>query len=382
MRREIENKIINYLSKYHLWGEYRRYSLRKFHPRLGKIKITLPVFGKKEPVFTIVPSFKCNLSCTYCQYKGLEKDHPDMNPLDFSKIIRWLHSQGIRYIRLMGGEITIHPKVLDYLKVLKKYGFTVRYFANLMYSTRILEKVLDEMNPEMVERFIIHYKDLSWYNKKQHELFLKNVALISNRGYTIHLRHNLVNRSTDYDYAIELAKKYKMKYFTTTPLFPGAKDDSGYTSVEEWRKLVPNIIDIYKKCKEASIIYDFTKPLPPCFFTKEDFKRYYYKIGKNPCLTGPNLFRPIVYPDQKVVFCPGMHLRAPKPLLKYKTYFELYNYFWPRFEKIRWEPLFEKCKTCKLSKNKSCQGLCIGFKFYNRCKGYNEKCQEDEICSP
>lgn len=347
---------------------------RKFYISFsGKLRLmgqtfAYPKIGKKYPIFTIVPSFKCNLKCSYCQYRGLVKSHPDMNLKIFSKILQWLSAQNVRYIRLMGGELTAHPRIKQYLQEINKQNFTVRFFSNLMVSIEKLKETLSELKPENVEHFIVHYKDLKWYNKKSHNLFLDNIEEISKRGYTIHLRHNLIDRNTEYDYAIDLAKKYHIKYFTTTPLFPGATEESIYTPIEEWKTLIPHIIDIYKKCKDANITLDFTKPLPPCFFSKEDFKKYYYKIGANPCLRGQNLFRPIVYPDQLIVFCPGVHMKAPQPLLTYSNYWEIYDYFKNRFEQIRWKPLFEKCNECKYFNQRTCQGLCAGFKFYNRCK--------------
>lgn len=362
IKRYASQLFLNVLDRYGFYAKYKE--LRIKNKRFFKyIQI-----GKKIPIFTIIPSFLCNTNCSYCQYKGLEKKcRKDMSLETFSKVLAWLAMQKVKYIRFMGGELTIHPKINEYLSVVNDKDFEIRFFSNLLVKTDKLKGVFKNLKPEKVERFIIHYKSLDWYSKEKHELFLRNVKEVSDRGYTIHLRHNLENRRTEYDYVIELAKKYNIKYFTTTPLFPGATKESTYTSIEEWKKLIPNILDIYKKCKEAKILFDFTKPLPPCFFTKEDFKHYYYKFIRNPCLKGMNLFRPLVYPDLSVAFCPGVHMRAPKKLLDYDHYKEVYSYFKPRFEKLRWTPLFEKCNDCKYFKHKRCQGLCTGFNYCNVC---------------
>lgn len=363
MYENVKRAFIDFLDKRGFYGKYKEFKL------MDKTVLKFPVIGKKIPIFTIVPSFKCNIKCAYCQHRGLEKERPNMNLDVFINILKWLSNQNIKHIRFMGGELTINPLVKDYIKILSRYGFKIKFYSNLMINTKDLNNILSVLKPDMVDRFVIHCKDLKWYTKERRTLFLKNVAEINKKGYTIHLRHNLINSNTKYDYAIELAKKYSnIKYFTTIPSFPGPTEYSTYTSIEEWKNLVPTIIDIYKKCKKAKISFDFTRPLPPCFFTKEDFKKYYHKIGRNPCQKGADLFRPIVYPDQTVVFCPGVHLKAPKHLLGYKDYMELYFDFKDKFEEIRWKPLFNKCNECKFFKKKRCQGLCAGFKFYQHCK--------------
>lgn len=350
------------LEKHFLYASYKKFKVN------DKTIFKYVWIRKKVPIFTVIPTFRCNINCDYCQYKGLEKSYPkDMDLGIFSKVLDWLAMQDVKYIRFMGGELTSHPRINEYLKIINEKDFEVRFFSNLLIGTDRLKKILEHLKPEKVERFIIHYKSLDWYSKERHELFLRNVKEVSDRGYTIHLRHNLESRNTEYDYVIDLAKKYNIKFFTTTPLFPGATKDSVYTSIEEWKKLVPNILDIYKKCHEAGILFDFTKPLPPCFFTKEDFKRYYYKFVRNPCLKGKTLFMPLLYPDLTVCLCPGMHMNAPKKLFEYENYKDIYFSFEKKFESIRWTPLFEKCKDCRYFKQKRCQGLCAAFHYRKIC---------------
>jgi radical SAM protein with 4Fe4S-binding SPASM domain len=64
----------------------------------------------------------CNLRCNWCYLKGGEYNEVDM-PFDLlKKIVPFLKELGITNVTLLGGEPTLHPRLVEIIKELSEYG--------------------------------------------------------------------------------------------------------------------------------------------------------------------------------------------------------------------------------------------------------------------
>jgi len=368
--------IINFLY------EHQRYINFKYF-YVGNIALLkYPEIGKKRANFMIIPSYSCNQKCNHCLLKGLEEKHKeDMSLETFSKVLDWLEHNKLKIFRLMGGELLVHPKVTEYFDMITKRKFKIKFYTNLMAPEEKTKEIFDHLPPERTYAISITYRPIEDYSLKEHKLFLNNIYELSRRGYDIILRGVLIDTNTKYDHVIELAKKLKSQFPSNSitikfiPAYPGATDKSSYTSIEECKRLIPNIIDMYEKCKKAGIKFNH-HPTPHCFYDKKN-KRYIHRIGRNPCLReGRSNFAPLVYPNLKVSWCDGFQVMAKKKLLQYNKWEEIYEELKDKFESCRWKvPLFPKCKTCKRFIKRTCQGRCAAFKLaVKNGKFIEEKC--------
>ena len=106
----------------------------------------------------------CNDNCRFC----LDKDRPDMYHHDIKKVkkeIKKSRDDGATKLILSGGEPTIHPNIIDFVRYAKELKYNKiqvitngRMFSNKEWTDKILEAGLTETT------FSVH-----GYNPKTHD---------------------------------------------------------------------------------------------------------------------------------------------------------------------------------------------------------------------
>ena len=104
---------------------------------------------------SVVLTHECNMKCPFCidEYRG-RCEYISMT--DVLKAIEFAKEKNIKDILLIGGEPTLHPRVLDIAMYFKKAGFRVIMTTN--YT-----------NPEVVKQLdgIVDCFNISYYNQKE-----------------------------------------------------------------------------------------------------------------------------------------------------------------------------------------------------------------------
>ncbi len=93
----------------------------------------------------------CNNNCMFC----LDSDRPDKfhrDPEQIKKEIKEAKDQGNTKLIISGGDPTIHPNIIDFVKYAKKLGYNKiqvitngRMFASQEFTTKIIKAGLDEV---------------------------------------------------------------------------------------------------------------------------------------------------------------------------------------------------------------------------------------------
>jgi MoaA/NifB/PqqE/SkfB family radical SAM enzyme len=105
-----------------------------------------------EPITVeIVPSLDCNMSCKSCTYnQNQSKAKPGkrrlMDPETYSKILESLGELETKAIIFTGGgEPTLNPNLIDYMKLARDSGFEIGLYSNgtILHQRDFVDKVLD-----------------------------------------------------------------------------------------------------------------------------------------------------------------------------------------------------------------------------------------------
>jgi len=110
---------------------------------------------KTADYMSIVVTHECNKKCAFCvdQYRGRNEYitlKSVYNALDIAKL------DNIKDILLVGGEPTLHPKIVEIARIVKSYGFNTILTTN--YKKPEVMKALDMY----VDSF-----NISYYNQKE-----------------------------------------------------------------------------------------------------------------------------------------------------------------------------------------------------------------------
>ncbi len=87
----------------------------------------------------------CNNKCVWCYAKNQSKSRKDLDTLELNKILSALDKIGCKKINLVGGEPTLHPRIIDILSKCHSQFFKVciisngRNFSNINFTRTVAQ---------------------------------------------------------------------------------------------------------------------------------------------------------------------------------------------------------------------------------------------------
>jgi radical SAM protein with 4Fe4S-binding SPASM domain len=151
INRSALRKIATFSDKMEITSPYQRTVVTPFEK--NKILTMYPVAKKilegemVHPLMAIVyPSYVCNHNCQGCSYRELNrKENAFLDPKNFVKLLKSLHSLEVKSIELSGGgEPTLHPQFCELVKCAVNEGFDLALLTNgSLLSGRIADVVVD-----------------------------------------------------------------------------------------------------------------------------------------------------------------------------------------------------------------------------------------------
>lgn len=126
---------------------------------------------------------KCNLDCSYC-FAGAHLKSAFPQEMSLEEVLRVITRMDPDrdWVRLMGGEPTLHSQYPEIIQLLKIRGFKVVVFTNGLQS------ILRETKPYLPDRILLNLNDLSWYSKPHRKSIIDNLSDLDSRiglAYTI-----------------------------------------------------------------------------------------------------------------------------------------------------------------------------------------------------
>ena len=106
----------------------------------------------KVQYLRVILTEKCNLNCFFCHREGCEKNDYSISKEEMYEYISMLIRQGIRKIKLMGGEPTLYPNLVEMIKKLKKIdsrldiSIITNGIAKKQIYNQIIEAGIDRIN--------------------------------------------------------------------------------------------------------------------------------------------------------------------------------------------------------------------------------------------
>lgn len=182
----------------------------------------------------------CNGNCPYCFQQNYHGQNKYMELEEFNKILDWCN--GAKTVRLLGGEPTLHPKLLDFIKELEHRNIQPVLLTNAATSNSNLWNSLSMHNLQYLVN-CNHASDLD-------VIFLENLKLISTKQLycegIVTLGITLIGNK-DYDEKSVKYLAYLINYFSNIPFeirIGLATPYADYFSINDYSRIINKIIDI------------------------------------------------------------------------------------------------------------------------------------------
>jgi radical SAM protein with 4Fe4S-binding SPASM domain len=285
----------------------------------------------------IIPTYRCNASCSFCYAKNLEKQFPeDMSFWKFVEIMDCFIEAGGRGLTIAGGEPMLWEHVNKAIIYAKTRGVKVQLLTNAINRSWALpDQVYINIHPWI-------------YGRK--EKIDSNINYFIKKGVGITLRYNFevgVDKTREVSAVVDLLTSHKIQNIHLAPAVPYKLE----------LKTGEEIFSVLYMFHEAGFKVSSVNPLPPCLFSGEEIKTMKDEFSfYSKCNIGSAM---IVNPDGKTVM----------PCLKLPNFKEVDEIDFKSSKsifKVELESIAasvpEKCHDCDYFMRKECLGGC--FKNY------------------
>ena len=316
----------------------------------------------------------CNLRCPYCfADEFVNKAPKEITMDDFRKALEFSLSSGPNErIGIIGGEPTLHSRFKEIMSILindPRVG-NVTVFTN---GTRMSSFYNEFGHPKM--HVLLNCNSPANMGRSEFEKMCECIDTLINERYLrerLTLGINMYKPDFEYEYIIDLLKKYSMKSLRTSVSVP---NDPFFNThpLDYFTLMKPRVMEFFERLAEIGVIPFFDcNAIPPCVWTKEErasaAEKYPRSIDRTNIFFDRVKCNPVIdiLPDLTVIRCFGMSETTKKAITDFENIEEARCYYIKNIDSVACHTVHsEKCLNCKANINGTCWGGCLCFKAKN-----------------
>ena len=282
-----------------------------------------------------IPSYACNLSCSYCYADKFEKDYPKHAAFqDFLKVYNHALEVGAQEFRIYGGEPTLWEFLDKSLNLLHASGIRTKLMTNGLQRTNVAPKRVSVSVHNISKGILKKLEDnLGWYKKEGCRIYLH--LNISGSNYSKSLFDSFFMLAEKYADVIELGLILPFKLIQE-------EGDNFYEAVRRG-------VGLGKKISVP-------RPLPRCIFSHDQYS-YLEKNISFPTTCTIWKKRITINPSgdlDKAFPCISVPVKIEKPL----TVEEMRKKSEGIMDELQKIPPYERCQSCQWFGNE-CGAGCL-----------------------
>jgi len=276
----------------------------------------------------------CNAKCKNC-FNAQTRTNTEISPFMFDQLCGYLKENGIKALKIMGGEPTVHKKYAEIISIAQKYFDAIHIFTNGI-SSELLKMTLREKDG-------ITY-NFNFANALSKEKFLLNQP--GSRQLEVQ-----INKKTD-EFVL-LNNIVKKTSFNKSKIAVSLTLDCISNIFIDRKLVVPKILYLQNALAKNGIIYDYDHKIPYCYIYKSGLKMH-----RNDCSCYINSTG-LIDADLDLRFCNQhqdklAHIMQEGKFLPWRI---LENYILQYYYKLQMIALNKICLECVFYNN-VCNGGC------------------------
>jgi MoaA/NifB/PqqE/SkfB family radical SAM enzyme len=317
--------------------------------------------GKSYPrQLTVIMTYECNLNCSFCYSMKQAAQEPGyLNNEMFETILRWMDGKNLKRVSLFGGEPTIHPDFINYIRKLNSLGYQVYFATNVLYNKDVAEGL---RNTDVLSMTLSIPGD-NECSEKRRAIIRKNISKIPlNVKKIFRITFSKENRGTGF--LKELIEEFDAEALSMALSFPSPGYDNSFIAESEFSNFTRDIIELIEFAKKMGTYCALAKPVPLCTFERDDLMSILYGFDSfSPCTIHQNDFLNLTTITHTGLFYPCIALPECKSIdiRNNPDLDEISIYNRSIIESLNKNPVLNKCAGCNLFKPGLCQGFCYAY---------------------
>jgi radical SAM protein with 4Fe4S-binding SPASM domain len=327
-----------------------------------------PLTGRE---ILMAPTYRCNLTCSYCYAKGFSKGFPaDMSLEDLTIALSWAAAQGVDCISLCGGEPTTYSHFPQLLQMAKSRGMSVRLTSNCLYPVSLQEYIVTPAIRELVAHYDQERMEAS---QSAAEVFEKNLQAAQAGGVQMMIRYTLTEQSgpAEWGAIIDLAHRLSIQQINYGLAFRGAEGANAYFKSRDavgavGGRLEDLLTGFYSDAANSGLRLHLSKPFPLCALRPESLRRIFSNgTIRSACAVFRDGFSRnlTINPDLSTFPCNGIAVRGPK-ITEFSSFADAGRHNAQLIRDLMLRPYAEECTRCALWYRGFCQGACLAEHFW------------------
>lgn len=324
----------------------------------------------------------CNLRCPYCFAEEFVNKNPkEISMTDFDTALNFALSSGYdERIGLIGGEPTLHSHFREILIKLINDD-RVKIVTVFTNGVKINEYLNEISHPKI--HLLINCNSPENMGTKAHNAMISNIdEMVSKRYYRdkITLGINMYKPDFDYDYILDLLRKYNFKSVRTSISVPNDLTHLA-NPLNYFDVMKPQVLEFFSKLKEADVLPFFDcNAMPACIWSEEERNHILKEFPEAKNRT--NIFNTVIscspiidiLPDLTIIRCFGLSEHTKMNIHDFKNIAEARNYYARTIDSFACNACHsEDCFSCHEREVGKCNGGCLCFKI-NDIKKINNFC--------
>ena len=318
----------------------------------------------------LAPTYRCNLTCSYCYAKNFGTGFPpDMSPDDLTFAMRWAAAQGVKHIILSGGEPTLYEHLGTLLEMAGAYEIAVHLTTNCIYSRQVRKLIAGPPVCELVG----HYDQERMRATGAAEVFIENLGSAVETGMPVMMRYTLTQSSGPAEWRpmMDLARRLSIGQINYALAFCGSEGLNAFFDCRaavggEGGRIEAALQGFSADAAARGLRLHLSKPFPLCAISIETFRTLLDGEGvRAACAISRDGFTRnlTINPDLSTFPCNGIAMRGPR-LTELSSIEDAGRYYSRTIRDLMLQPYHPTCTNCALWYRGFCQGACLAEQFW------------------
>ena len=341
----------------------------------------------------------CNLRCPYCfANEFVNHGVNEIGMENFKKALDFIATEPNSKLGLIGGEPTLHSNFREILQLL----IADRRFNNVVLFTNGVK--IDEYANELAHpkfHILLNCNSPRDMGQKAFDKMCANLDLLINKHYMrerITLGINIYQNGFEYDYLLELAKKYQYNHVRMSIVVPNTSEKRDFNVKRYFLDIKPKFKEFIYVMLSNNILptYDCNK-MPACLMEESELAAFNNLIRKKQKEREESGLPPMQLPmsdsaiytdvsrcspvvdirqDLTAVRCFGLSDCTKTKISDFKSLADLRSYYVNEVDSYAYKlGVSDECKDCYRRKTLRCSGGCYAFKI-SQIMALREKTEE------
>ncbi len=306
----------------------------------------------------IILTHNCNRACEFCFQEPKSNKFVEMSISNFEFLLQWLKTQQILNITLLGGEPSLHTNFKKILELSEKFNMKITILTNLLFSPGKIISYLQ--NVKSIAANIALIDEHSTIDRKR---IFENISFLEQFKIPIVLCSTIYKKNQSINSIIELANQFNNIHNIRLDLArPSINKINTCILSDEIFSYKSQFLAYIDKIEKNGLSVILDCPLPKCFFTSNEIKKYDLSskgLSHNTC---GSLF--VINPDLSIGLCPFFNI-TEKKIIEFQSSWDVEFYLSNKLniESIKYPvKTYEQCLNCQYNKDNSCSGYCLAEK--------------------